>query len=111
MEFSLRGRDELHVFRFVIYLTMKPACHLLLISNSTLHGRGYLDHVEEEIRNILGSARRVLFFPYALHDRDGGESDGAIRGDGLRAGLTARLIRGKLPTRRRFSRWRQHVPT
>jgi dipeptidase E len=49
---------------------MKPACHLLLISNSTLHGSGYLDHVEEEIRDLLGTARRVLFFPYALHDRD-----------------------------------------
>ena len=49
---------------------MKPACHLLLISNSTLHGSGYLDHVEEEIRDLVGSARRVLFFPYALHDCD-----------------------------------------
>ena len=45
--------------------------HILLVSNSTLHGRGYLDHVEEEIRDVLGPARQVLFFPYALHDRDG----------------------------------------
>src|SRR5438067_5443295 len=45
--------------------------HILLVSNSTLHGRGYLDHVEEAIRDVLGPARRVLFFPYALHDRDG----------------------------------------
>jgi dipeptidase E len=50
---------------------MHSTWHILLVSNSTLHGRGYLDHVEEEIRNILGSARKVLFFPYALHDRDG----------------------------------------
>jgi dipeptidase E len=50
---------------------MKPALPILLVSNSTLHGRGYLDHVEEEIRDTLGMARRVLFFPYALHDRDG----------------------------------------
>jgi dipeptidase E len=51
---------------------MKPALRILLVSNSTLHGRGYLDHVEEEIRDLLGgTARRVLFFPYALHDRDG----------------------------------------
>jgi len=42
----------------------------LLISNSTVYGRGYLDHVESEIKNFLGSARRVLFFPFALHDRD-----------------------------------------
>ncbi len=43
---------------------------LLLISNSTQHGRGYLDHAEAEIRNLLGPAARVLFVPYALHDRD-----------------------------------------
>jgi dipeptidase E len=30
----------------------------------------YLDHVESEIKSFLGSARRVLFFPFALHDRD-----------------------------------------
>jgi len=44
---------------------------ILLISNSTLHGRGYLDHAEPEIRDILGTAKRILFFPFALHDRDG----------------------------------------
>jgi len=44
---------------------------LLLISNSTQHGGGYLDHVENEIRELLDSARRVLFVPYALFDRDG----------------------------------------
>jgi dipeptidase E len=43
---------------------------LLLISNSTLHGSGYLDHVEQEIRAFLGPQKRVLFVPYALHDRD-----------------------------------------
>ena len=43
---------------------------VLLISNSTVYGRGYLDHVEYEIKSFLGSARRVLFFPFALHDRD-----------------------------------------
>jgi dipeptidase E len=50
---------------------MKPALRILLVSNSTLHGCGDLDHVEEEIRDLLGPARQVLFFPYALHDRDG----------------------------------------
>ena len=44
---------------------------ILLISNSTIHGRGYLDHVEDEIRDFLGVARNILFFPFALHDRDG----------------------------------------
>jgi dipeptidase E len=49
---------------------MKRSSRILLVSNSTVHGRGYLDHVEEEIRNFLGSAKNVLFFPFALHDRD-----------------------------------------
>ena len=43
---------------------------LLLISNSTLHGSGYLDHAETEIRSFLGDLKRVLFVPYALFDRD-----------------------------------------
>ena len=43
---------------------------VLLISNSTLYGRGYLDHVEEEIKNFLGNTKTVLFFPFALYDRD-----------------------------------------
>ena len=43
---------------------------LLLISNSTLHGSGYLDHAEHELRDALGGIKRVLFVPFALHDRD-----------------------------------------
>jgi dipeptidase E len=50
---------------------MNSAQRILLISNSTLHGRGYLDHAAEEITKVLGTARLVLFFPFALHDRDG----------------------------------------
>ncbi len=42
---------------------------LLLISNSTLHGRGYLDHVEQEIRAFVGKRTRILFVPFALLDR------------------------------------------
>jgi dipeptidase E len=42
---------------------------LLLISNSTLYGSGYLDHCADEIRNFLGGVRRVLFLPFALYDR------------------------------------------
>jgi dipeptidase E len=49
---------------------MKGTSRILLISNSTVHGRGYLDHVEEEIKAFLGRARTVLFFPFALFDRD-----------------------------------------
>jgi dipeptidase E len=43
---------------------------ILLISSSTLYGRGYLDHAAEEIQDFLGKTRRILFVPYALHDRD-----------------------------------------
>ena len=43
---------------------------ILLISNSTLHGSGYLDHAEAEIRSFLGDVKHVLFVPYALFDRD-----------------------------------------
>jgi dipeptidase E len=43
---------------------------VLLISNSTLHGSGYLDHAEAEIRSFLRDLKRVLFVPYALFDRD-----------------------------------------
>lgn len=43
---------------------------VLLISNSTLYGSGYLDHAESEIRSFLRGVRSVLFVPYALYDRD-----------------------------------------
>jgi dipeptidase E len=49
---------------------MKSPSRILLISNSTVHGRGYLDHVEEEIKAFLGPAKTVLFLPFALFDRD-----------------------------------------
>jgi dipeptidase E len=48
---------------------MRSSSRILLISNSTVHGRGYLDHVEEEIKTFLGPAKTVLFFPFALYDR------------------------------------------
>jgi dipeptidase E len=43
---------------------------VLLISNSTLFGSGYLDHAESEIRDFLGDLKRVLFVPFAIYDRD-----------------------------------------
>ncbi|CAM2100158.1 alpha-aspartyl dipeptidase-like isoform X1 [Caretta caretta] len=44
---------------------------LLLVSNSTLRGGGYLGHCEQQVRRFLGQkVKRVLFIPYALHDRD-----------------------------------------
>jgi dipeptidase E len=49
---------------------VETAQSVLLISNSTLYGSGYLDHAEAEIRSFLGNVGSVLFVPYALHDRD-----------------------------------------
>jgi dipeptidase E len=49
---------------------MKSPQRILLISNSTVYGCGYLDHVEQQIKSFLGSARKVLFFPFALFDGD-----------------------------------------
>ena len=43
---------------------------VLLISNSTLYGSGYLDHAATEIGDFLGNVKTVLFVPYALHNRD-----------------------------------------
>ncbi|XP_018585139.2 alpha-aspartyl dipeptidase isoform X1 [Scleropages formosus] len=44
---------------------------LLLVSNSTLHGGGYLDHCQQHIQHFFGKqVQRILFVPYALHDRD-----------------------------------------
>jgi dipeptidase E len=41
---------------------------LLLISNSTSYGSGYLDHCAAAIMAALGEARRVTFIPYAVAD-------------------------------------------
>lgn len=43
---------------------------LLLISNSTLYGSGFLDHAETEICDFLIGIRSVLFVPFALHDQN-----------------------------------------
>jgi len=43
---------------------------VLLISNSTLYGSGYLDHAAAEIHDFLGDLKHILFVPFALHERD-----------------------------------------
>lgn len=48
--------------------TRNTGKRLLLISNSTHYGSGYLDHVEGNIRRFLGPIRRALFAPFALYD-------------------------------------------
>jgi dipeptidase E len=42
---------------------------ILLLSTSTVFGGGYLDYAEAEVRAFLGEIKRVLFVPFALHDR------------------------------------------
>jgi len=42
---------------------------LMLLSNSTNHGERYLAHAADEMLALLGSAARILFVPFALHDR------------------------------------------
>jgi len=44
---------------------------LLLLSNSTNHGSGYLDHAMEAVLAWLGPLRRIAFVPFALHDHGG----------------------------------------
>jgi dipeptidase E len=50
--------------------TTEKAKRILLISNSTLYGSGFLDHAAAEIRDFLGPSARVLFIPFALYDHD-----------------------------------------
>ena len=53
-----------------IMKTKNETGRVLLISNSTLYGSGYLDHAETEIRDFLGNRKNILFVPFALYDRD-----------------------------------------
>jgi dipeptidase E len=45
--------------------------HLLLLSNSTNFGGGYLDHAIDEIRVLFAGATRIGFVPFALADQEG----------------------------------------
>lgn len=44
---------------------------LLLLSNSALYGRGYLEHALDAITDFLGARRTLHFVPYALADHAG----------------------------------------
>jgi dipeptidase E len=44
---------------------------LLLVSNSTNFGEGYLDHCIDEMISVLDGIDRLVFVPFALFDRDG----------------------------------------
>lgn len=41
---------------------------LLLISSSNVHGYGYLDHAEAELRRVIEGRRAVAFVPFALEN-------------------------------------------
>jgi dipeptidase E len=49
---------------------MKSSSRILLISSSTVYGRGYLEHVEKQITSFLGDIQKVLFFPFAMSNQD-----------------------------------------
>ena len=44
---------------------------LLLISSSLVHGYGYLDHAEQELKRLLAAVKTVAFVPFAQHDHEG----------------------------------------
>lgn len=44
---------------------------LLLLSNSTSHGRRLLDHADDAVRGFLDGVGTLLFVPFALDDRAG----------------------------------------
>jgi dipeptidase E len=43
---------------------------LLLVSNSTQHGGGYLEHCADEVETLFAGVKNLLFVPFALHDHD-----------------------------------------
>jgi len=72
----------------------------ILLSNSTCHGREYLDHAIDDIAELLGGATRVVFVPFALHDHAayGAKAADRLRRIGLKVttiledGRAARLV-------------------
>jgi dipeptidase E len=63
---------------------------LLLLSNSTNFGSGYLDHAMPEILDFLGPARRLAFVPFALRDVAG--YAGRVRGRFAREGISVSAV-------------------
>lgn len=68
------------------------AKRLLLLSNSTNHGEGYLDHAIGAVRAFFGPRRRLVFVPFALHDQAAytRKAQERLQGEGFEVdGLTA----------------------
>jgi dipeptidase E len=49
---------------------MSAGFDLLLLSNSSVYGRGYLEHATDAIGDFLAGRKTVHFAPYALADHD-----------------------------------------
>jgi len=58
---------------------MPTSTRILLLSNSTQHGRGYLDHAADALQAFLGARARVAFVPYAEFDLDAYEEKAGRR--------------------------------
>jgi peptidase E len=86
---------------------------ILLISNSTPYGSGYLEHAEDEIRDFLGHVGKFLFVPFALCHR---EAYAALARERLKAmgydlnPLIMSKSRGRLPKTRKPSSSAAAIP-
>jgi dipeptidase E len=64
---------------------------LLLLSNSTEHGQGYLDHAMPAVLDFLGPVRQLVFVPFALRDHEAYTA--RVRGRFETEGIAVRGVR------------------
>ncbi|MDN3256759.1 dipeptidase PepE [Streptomyces sp. MA25(2023)] len=64
--------------------------NLLLLSNSTQYGRGYLEHAIDTVTGFLPDGARLAFVPYALADHDAYTAK--VRGSLAGAGIDVRGV-------------------
>ncbi|WP_405783249.1 dipeptidase PepE [Streptomyces sp. NBC_00859] len=64
--------------------------NLLLLSNSTQYGRGYLEHALDTVTGFLPQGARLAFVPYALADHD--TYTARVRGALEPAGISVRGV-------------------
>ena len=67
-----------------------PGRRLRLLSNSTEHGRGYLDHAWEAVAALFAGVGEIVFVPYAL--RDHARYTGRVRERFAPAGIAVRAL-------------------
>jgi dipeptidase E len=68
LEQGLSGISDLEHDAPATNMSLESKRNLLLVSNSTLHGQGYLEHIAPEIKKHFAGCTKV---PYALADLDG----------------------------------------